>query len=104
MLRRDALWLILAAPLAARQAPPSGAVPVANFAGVFKRMSGKTIFIEVAEGSELPFHWSAKTKFYKDKKAIKARDLKPGDNVTIDAKEALDATLDAVKVNVVSVK
>lgn len=75
-----------------------GALP--SFAGTVRGLDAKLLTLERPDENTLEFNCSKKTKFYDGTKKIKVTDLKPGDRVSVEAKRALDGSLDAVNVRV----
>lgn len=63
-------------------------IPVAQFEGTVKALEKSRLILELPDGNTLTFTITRKTKG--------ARDVKPGDTVTVDAVRAPDASLDAV--------
>jgi hypothetical protein len=85
-----------------QQAPtpqgPMAATPPALFTGVLRKVDRKTIHLDVADTGPLQFRRSGKTKFFRGSQQIKPSDLKPGDNVSVEATRDLDGSLSAVTV------
>ena len=73
-----------------------GALP--SFAGTVRGVDSKGLTLERPDENTLEFNCSKKTKFFDGTKKIKAADLKPGDRVSVEAKRAIDGSLDAVNV------
>lgn len=72
--------------------------PVPTFTGTIRGVDSKILTVEEAGANLLQFNCSKKTKYYDGSKKIKSATLKPGDRVAVDARRALDGSLDAVTV------
>lgn len=83
MFRRLGFLLALATLLAAQK------VPLATFTGTVRSASNKQISIENQEGNLLDFDLTGKTRLMNGKKKIRPEDLKPGDQVNIEAHEEI---------------
>ena len=71
-----------------------------SFAGTVRGVDAKGLTLERPDENTLEFNCSRKTKFYDGPKKIKGTDLKPGDRVLVEARRAIDGSLDAVNVRV----
>jgi hypothetical protein len=69
-----------------------------SFTGTRRGIDSKGLTLEEPGPNLLEFRCSKKTKYADGAKKLKSSDLKPGDSVAIDARRALDGTLDAVNV------
>jgi len=67
-----------------------------NFAGTIRGIDSKLLTLEEPGTNLLEFRCSKKTKYYDGSKKIASSGLKPGDRVAVEARRALDGTLDAV--------
>jgi hypothetical protein len=74
---------------------------LATFIGIVRTNHAKLIRIEDVDKKILEFHATHKTDYYDDDRKIKASEIKPGEQVSIDAKQFPDGELEAVTVNVV---
>jgi hypothetical protein len=72
--------------------------PMPNFSGTIHGIDSKLLTLEVPGPNLLEFRCSKKTKYFDGSKKIASSDLKPGDRVAVEARRALDGTLDAVNV------
>jgi hypothetical protein len=90
--RFPAMLLVLSALVVAQQ------IPLATFDGTVHGVSGKQITIENADGNLVDFEINGKTRVMRGKKKISARDLKTGDTVTIEARQAMERYLIAVTI------
>jgi len=70
--------------------------PMPNFAGTIRGIDSKLLTLEEPGTNLLEFRCSKKTKYYDGSKKIASSGLKPGDRVAVEARRALDGTLDAV--------
>jgi hypothetical protein len=66
-----------------------------NFAGEIHAIDSKLLTLELPGPNLLEFRCSKKTKYFDGTKKIASSDLKPGDRVAVEARRALDGTLDA---------
>jgi len=73
--------------------------PLPSFDGTVRGIDSKLLTLERPDSNTIEFNCSKKTKYYdgSDKK-IKPSAIKAGDRVLVEAKRALDGTLDAVNV------
>lgn len=69
-----------------------------TFKGTLRGADSKMLSLEVSGDNTLQFNCSKKTAYYDGSKKIKVSALKPGDHIAVEARRALDATLDAVTV------
>ncbi len=76
----------------------STAEPLPSFAGTVRGIDSKGLTIERPDANTLQFNCTRKTTYYDGSKKIKASAIKPGAQVSVEAKRALDGTLDAVNV------
>ncbi len=83
-------------PASAQSGP--GSEPLPTFMGTVRGGDRKGLLIEDAEANTLSFNCSRKTKYFDGNRRIDALQIKPGDHVSVDARRALDGTLDAVNV------
>lgn len=74
--------------------------PMPSFSGTIRGVDSKVLALEVPGPNLLEFRCSKKTKYYDGTKKIASSHLKPGDRVTVEARRALDGTLDAVTVRI----
>jgi Domain of unknown function (DUF5666) len=72
--------------------------PLPSFAGTVRGLDSKLLTLERPDENTLEFNCSKKTKYYDGDKKIKVSAVKPGDQVSVDAKRAIDGSLDAVNV------
>ncbi|MCC6367203.1 MAG: hypothetical protein IT165_27095 [Bryobacterales bacterium] len=79
-------------------APNSSAEALAQFNGTLKTITRKKLTLEMSDGNTLEFFCSKKTVYFDGKDKISQSSLKPDDLLTVDAKAAIDGSLDAVKV------
>ncbi|MCZ2146160.1 MAG: hypothetical protein LC126_00100 [Bryobacterales bacterium] len=79
-------------------APNSSAEPLAQFNGTLKAITHKKLTLEMSDGNTLEFFCSKKTAYFDGKDKISRSLLKPDDMLTVDARAAMDGSLDAVKV------
>lgn len=79
-------------------APNSTSEPLAQFNGTLKAITHKKLTLELSDGNTMEFFCSKKTAYFDGKTQISQSSLKPDDLVTVDAKPAIDGSLDAVKV------
>ena len=77
-----------------------GELPAASFHGVLRGIANGKLSVEVTAENTLDFHCVKKTKIYDGDKQLKPSALKVGDTLSIDARRALDGSLDAVSVRV----
>ncbi len=80
-----------------QQQTPDGE-PLPSFDGTVRGIDPKLLTLERPDSNMLEFNCSKKTKYYDGSKKLKASAIKAGDRVVIEAKRALDGTLDAVNV------
>jgi hypothetical protein len=66
--------------------------------GKLRRIDGQSVVVEASDGRVLDFRRTNRTKFYKDSKEVKATDLKPGDQVSVDGTEDSQSYLTAERV------
>jgi hypothetical protein len=81
-----------------KQNSDEGALP--SFGGTIRGIDDKLLTIERPDSNTMEFHCSKKTHYFDGSRKIKAAAVKAGDTVTVDAKRALDGSLDAVNVRV----
>jgi hypothetical protein len=79
-----------------QQNTPEG--PLANFVGVVRGSSSKSLTMEDPDSNIVQFDCSRKTRYFDKGKAIKASALKPADRVSVEARRTLDGRLEAVNV------
>jgi hypothetical protein len=72
--------------------------PLPSFPGIVRGIDAKGLTIERPDSNTMDFHCSKKTKYFDGSKKIKPSDVKPGDSVSVEAKRAIDGSLDAVSV------
>ena len=72
--------------------------PLPTFKGTLRGADSKMLSLEVPGDNILQFNCSKKTAYYDGSKKIKVSVLKPGDHLSVDARRALDGSLDAVTV------
>lgn len=98
------LCLLLAALCAGRQAAGAQGNPEEaihpNFTGTVYTFDGKTLTLEQEDSNQLDFRCSRKTKYLDGNRKIRASAIRPGMLVTVEGKQAPDASLDAVSVRV----
>lgn len=85
------------APNSGQQQTPDGD-PLPSFDGTVRGIDRKLLTLERPDSNMLEFNCSKKTKYYDGSKTIKPSAIKAGDRVLVEAKRALDGTLDAVNV------
>jgi len=90
--------ILAAFPAARRGGAEQAQEPLPNFSGTIRGIDSKVIALEVPGPNLLEFRCSKKTKYYDGSKKIASSTLKPGDHVTVEARRALDGSLDAVNV------
>jgi hypothetical protein len=73
--------------------------PLPSFPGTVRGIDAKGLTIERPDSNTMDFHCSKKTKYFDGSKKIKPSDVKPGDHVSVEAKRAIDGSLDAVSVH-----
>jgi hypothetical protein len=73
---------------------------LASFSGVLRELESRSLILDQPDENMLKFIRSKKTKFYDESKQIKPSALKPGDRITVEAKEAIDGELEAVNVHI----
>jgi hypothetical protein len=72
--------------------------PLPTFKGILRGADSKLLSLEVPGDNTLQFNCSKKTAYYDGSRKIKVSALKPGDHLAVEARRALDGTLDAVSV------
>jgi hypothetical protein len=72
--------------------------PMPNFSGTIHGIDPKLLTVDVPGPNLLEFRCSKKTKYFDGSKKIASSNLKPGDRVAVEARRALDGSLDAVNV------
>jgi hypothetical protein len=80
-------------------APASSADPLASFPGGLKVLGVNTILISTADGREIEFRRTRKTRFLKAGKEVGASEFATGDRVTIEATKDRRSKLEAVIVH-----
>jgi hypothetical protein len=81
-----------------KQKQDADAMP--SFTGTVRVIDAKVLTIERPDANTLDFNCTKKTKYLDGSKKIKVKDVKAGDRVSVEAKRALDGSLDAVTVHV----
>jgi hypothetical protein len=76
----------------------SAVEPLASFTGVLRGIGRKTLTLENAAGNTIEFRCTKKTKYYHGSTSLKPSGLQSGDRLSVEAKRALDGSLDAVNV------
>ncbi len=66
--------------------------------GVLRKIDAKGITIDAADGREIEFRRTEKTRFYRDANEIKDSDLKAGDEISVEASQTDDGYLIAQNV------
>ncbi len=102
-LQRQASSLFAAAVLAAllHASRASGQSPrdlLASFSGVVREAGKKALVVEDENQNRVRFHCSGKTQYFEGSKKLAANAVKLGDQVTVEALQALDGSFDAVNV------
>jgi hypothetical protein len=72
--------------------------PLPSFGGTVRGIDSKALTIERPDANTIAFNCSKKTTYYDGSKKIKVSEIKPGDQVSVEAKRAPDGSLDAVNV------
>ena len=72
--------------------------PLPSFRGSLKRLDAKSLVLVMDDFRELEFKRSDKTKFFKNGDVLKSPEFSPGDQLSVEALQAPDASLDAVNV------
>lgn len=87
----------------AGQTSPGASKPgenvLASFSGALREIESKSLTLDQPDENMLKFIRSKKTRFYDGSKEIKSSALKPGDPITVEAREAIDGELEAVNVH-----
>lgn len=86
-------------PAASAQGNPEEAIHP-NFAGTVYAFDGKTLTLDQGDSNQLDFRCSRGTKYFDGARKIRASAIRPGMLVAVEAKQAPDASLDAVSVRV----
>jgi len=73
--------------------------PLPSFPGTVRGIDDKGLTIERPDSNTMDFRCSKKTKYFDGSKKITPSDVKPGDHVSVEAKRAIDGSLDAVSVH-----
>ena len=85
------------------QSSPGASKPgedvLASFSGALREIESKSLTLDQPDENMLKFIRSKKTRFYDGSKEIKSSALKPGDPITVEAKQAMDGELEAVNVH-----
>lgn len=90
---------VSAVPASAQLRPDTAVEQVRPvFAGTLKGADARTVLLEDEDANLLEFHCSRKTRFLDGKKTIQPGDLKPGERVSVEARQAPDGSLDALTV------
>ncbi len=92
-----ATMALFAAAAGAQSAPGNVRAPLPRFTGEFKRMDDKLIALG-AEGGEMEFRRTGRTRFFKDGKSIKASEFKAGDRISIEGEQDMAGRLNAINV------
>ena len=90
-----ALAVSAAAAEKKNQAP---AVPLVNLSGTLKRLDAHMVRVEDAEGHDLEFRRSHKTRFFQGKRAVSEKQFHAGDAVSVESSMLPDGSLEAVNV------
>jgi hypothetical protein len=69
---------------------------LATFIGIVRTNNGKLLRVEDVDRKILEFHATRKTEYFDGEKKIKAADIAPGRQVTIDARQFPDGELEPV--------
>jgi hypothetical protein len=72
--------------------------PLPTFAGTLKGIDKKMLTLEGDDSNALEFRCTKQTKYFDGSKSVKSTALKTGDRVSVEARRAPDASLDAVNV------
>jgi hypothetical protein len=73
--------------------------PLAAFPGTVKQIDGKRLVLEGPDSDTTQFNCTKKTQYYQDARKLDRKVVKPGDQVTVEARRAPDWTFDAVNVH-----
>ncbi len=73
--------------------------PLAAFPGTVKRIDGKTLVLEGPDSDTTQFNCTKKTQYYQDARKLDRSLVKPGDQVTVEARRAPDWSFDAMIVH-----
>jgi hypothetical protein len=73
--------------------------PLAAFQGTVKRIDGKTLVLEGPDVDTTQFNCTKKTQYYQDARKLDRSVVKPGDQVTVEARRAPDWSFDAMIVH-----
>jgi hypothetical protein len=74
-------------------------VPLASFTGNIRQLNNNSFTIDGPDSNTLEFFCTRKTRYYDGAGKLNRSALKPGDRVSVDARRALDGTLEAVNVH-----
>jgi hypothetical protein len=72
---------------------------LAAFPGIVKQIDGKRLVLEGPDSDTTQFNCTKKTQYYQDARKLDRKVVKPGDQVTVEARRAPDWTFDAVNVH-----
>lgn len=95
-------WLSLALVLALAAEVPGvcqSQVPLASFTGNIRQLDSNSFTIDGPDSNTLEFFCTRKTRYYDGAGKLNRSALKSGDRVSVDARRALDGTLEAVNVH-----
>ena len=73
--------------------------PLAAFSGTVKQIDGKRLVLEGPDADTTQFNCNKKTQYFQDTRKLDRSGVKPGDQVTVEAKRAPDWTFDAMVVH-----
>jgi hypothetical protein len=73
--------------------------PLAAFSGTVKQIDGKGLALEDLDSNVTQFHCNKKTQYYQEARKIDRSAVKPGDQVTVEARRAPDWSFDALIVH-----
>jgi hypothetical protein len=74
--------------------------PLAAFQGTVKQIDHKRLVLEGPDADTTQFNCTKKTQYYQDTRKLDRKAVKPGDQVTVEARRAPDWTFDAVNVHI----
>lgn len=74
--------------------------PLATFTGSVQNIDKKRLTLQETDSKTLQFVCSRKTQYYDGDKKIKASDIKPGDQVTVETKRFADGEMEAINVHI----
>jgi hypothetical protein len=97
-------WLVIAIVAlavgagAAQKNKDAPGVPLVNLSGTLKRLDAHMVRLQDAEGHDLEFRRSHKTRFFQGKREISDKKFHAGDAVSVESSMLPDGSLEAVNV------